>query len=264
MKSSLLLSSLVIAALGLAGCADSDSAVGELGNGVFRYRCDSATRHCVDGSAAQFPRSVALGSRFSLSYGRSDRRQSLSVLQAVSSHRLQERAGFWQAMKTGLAGVVALDPAGRVEDYSFVNVLTVHSVDVWVRSAERGVQGDARNDEWVRLSSPWPLRMGAAQPILLGATDLLGEELAGESVLQLQCTPALLSLTAPVEPSVTYALRPLEAGHASCELRGYDKTVRFDVQVTDDALPDDAGATDAGVTPDATGVDDLELEGGAP
>lgn len=101
--------------VGSADCGVGDSASGLLGNGDFTYECVSKSRDPQCSDASRFPKAIALGARFGLTYQRGYGPQSVVPVSAAAVKG--EYSSSWGDLPwpsgEGQRGFVALRP-GRI------------------------------------------------------------------------------------------------------------------------------------------------------
>lgn len=99
---------------------------GDNGKGAFRYECVASTDPTCQGSLVEqsFPKEIALGSVFAASFDGTTLSAATSttgtVLQSASTAVLHFESGQFRATSAGYGGLLALNSAGRVVDFTHV------------------------------------------------------------------------------------------------------------------------------------------------
>lgn len=119
----------------VAGCSAGNGDVnGNLGRGVFSYKCvdqsDSACKTAMSGPT-EFPGSIAEGAQFRMDYkANGDPTKSGNpTLRPVSSVYLSKEADTFTALKSGFGAVIAKSTTtGEVIDYTLIKINPVGSL----------------------------------------------------------------------------------------------------------------------------------------
>lgn len=236
-------------AFALAACTpvdlDPGTVSGELGNGVFRYDCDSSARRCdSNGSAPEFPARIAVGTRFSLSYEPNGYTSRVSLdLEPVSTSYLEVRDDGWSVLREGVAGILSRNASGDVYDYMYVELVAANSVRYF--SADVPEEG-GQDGSWVPLAD-MTLEQGARKQLVVEPLTRQGDPVAGEPLLEFSCDKPVVSLDKPLTRPRRYTLTANAEGEARCTLRALGQVQEFAVTVRSGSTPppNDAG-TDAG------------------
>jgi hypothetical protein len=155
----------------LAGCTSIDVQNGELGNGGFKYLCDSSTPKCqADGTAQVFPDAIASGARFNLRFERNGGKASVEALRPVAKdiiNTIDTDPPSFVAIKPGWGGFVARNASGELVDFSMTRI---------VRAARIKLPTSADTDTF-KLSLPYSGARATLRPVLVSSGDL---QLAGD------------------------------------------------------------------------------------
>lgn len=129
--------------LALPACSDTydfkpDPGFGELGVGVFLYRCPfGGDPHCANGedTAAQFPRAFAVGGRINLRYDwRDDDTEHLGdplpQLQSAAPALLARQGDGFTALVPGYAAVLAVTGNSQVVDLRHLHIREIDSLQI--------------------------------------------------------------------------------------------------------------------------------------
>lgn len=240
-------------ALLLAACLTDESTVrGELGKGLFQYACDSSTRSCVSGAATVFPERIAVGTRFDLSFETNAGTADTGSLQPASEQLLEIRDSSWRAVQEGTVGILDVLPDGSLYDYTFVNIEPADGVQLYLQRAGSSTDAEERSDlsGWDAVAARIELASGSRTNLVVEARASDGSALAGEALLDFDCEdPFVVELIRPTRRPARFALGALAAGSTVCRLQALGYTQRFEVTVSGETDPPDAGPgdeTDAG------------------
>ncbi len=152
-----------------ADALDPDQSPGELGNGAFRYECfDTEDAACPDGlTAEEFPDSVAVGSRFQISYEEFDPSGPTSAfkIEAASNVFVKRLDKGFEGISGGFAGLFAR----RTSDSTIIDIIHLRVADI----AELELRTD--DNKPLRVA----MRVGETQSVRTRTYDKSGNKLAG-------------------------------------------------------------------------------------
>lgn len=246
----------------LAACQlDPSSVRGELGKGTFQYTCDSSTRVCKAGVADKFPERIALDTRFDLGFVPNSGTVSTGSLRPASEQLLEIRDSSWRAIGSGTVGILDVLPDGSLYDYTFVTIEPATSVRFFTeRSAQARGVGTEQSDlnAWQDLGALLELQTGRSLKLIAEAQAADGSVLAGESLLDFECTTAgVAELVRPAQRPARFAIAGIGTGTTACTLHALGIAHTFEVRVTEAPEQPDGGAeeshdagVDAAVDPD--------------
>jgi hypothetical protein len=225
----------VLALAILPACKSNDPVVevveGALGHGEFQWECvDDRDITCGTGA---FPRAVALGSTFDLSFSVHDRvpnEVEVTRIESVSPHRLGDDGDFL-ALLPGQAAVVALGPSYAI-DFFTLDLLPVTGLSLWMRPEELDCVV-------VDCSDPGPVEPTAGGPVELArgvSTDVVvvpdsaGIQLGGAlNYTWTSATPERLAVTSSSGHGAT--LRGLAIGTAELVVQTGDHQQTFELTI---------------------------------
>jgi hypothetical protein len=219
---------LLLPACGPLG-ADTTGTTGELGNGVFSYLCDSDSDSVCDNGATgaqAMPKSVALGSRFSVNYSPSDPTDGSAIVEPVSEDFLtktDEVASSFKALKAGTAGLLAK----RGETVVDLLHLAIKAVD--------HLQVDATGDtiDGVREGvTALDLPVGRTLRLRALSVDVADEALAGALSCAWSTSDQAVAQVASLETDNEVTLQANAAGSATVRVQIEELAVEIALTVT--------------------------------
>ncbi len=242
-----------LASLGLLLVAcelDPSSVRGELGKGTFQYTCDSSTRTCKGGVADKFPERIAVDTRFDLGFVPNSGTASTGSLQPASEQLLEIRDSSWRAIGTGTVGILDVLPDGSLYDYTFVTIEPATSVRFFIerQSQSRAGAGTEQSDvnAWQDLGELLELQSGRSLKLIAEAQAADGSALAGESLLDFECTTAgVAELVRPAQRPARFAIAGVGTGTTTCTLHALGVARTFEVRVTATPEQPDGGAEES-------------------
>ncbi len=241
---------------------DPAPAPGELGAGVFLYRCpDLGDPHCSSGglTADEFPQAFARGSRFELVYDWTDEddrsKYSQPQLQSGAPALLTRDSDSFHAIATGFAAVLAVTGNSEVVDLVHLRIREVDNLHV--------VLADTPDAPIEQL----PLTTGQTTTLQARMIDSDKRRLGG--TLDFAWTsedPDILAITGGTD-SGTVRVAAGIAGTTNLQLQAPDFTVTVAITVEDTDDPDtDTGEPESstGEPGTSTGEPDTDTDTGEP
>ena len=236
----------VVAGCSLSTTPTPDGRKGNLGKGVFNYRCldgtndDVACRGLAGGtSPTKFPDSVAVGGRFRVTFTPSSDTQSAGnpTLRGVSTEYLaSDSNGEFHALKAGYVGIVAKSTVNSdVIDYTLMRIVDVKSLQLTLPAdpfpdAGTGDAGDASAVPDAGASA-FVLVVGGTQTITASPAGPRNEKLAGTlDYAWTTSDPSVLSLQG-TNPTSSMAILGKAAGRATLKVTSDNMEASYEVAV---------------------------------
>ena len=237
--------------LALPACSDTydfkpDPGFGELGVGVFLYRCPfGGDPHCANGedTATQFPRAFALGGRINLRYDwRDDDDEHLGdplpQLQSAASSLLVRQGDGFTALVPGYAAVLAVTGNSQVVDLRHLHIREIDSLQIVPGD------GDMTGSPGLSELDLAPGDRPGLQAIALDSDDVLLGGVLGYTWTT--ADPAVVAILAGSEGGLV-RLEALTPGATVLTLSQGELSLQLPITVTDEPITstDDSGSSGA-------------------
>ena len=237
--------------LALPACSDTydfkpDPGFGELGVGVFLYRCPfGGDPHCANGedTATQFPRAFALGGRINLRYDWRDDDdehfgEPLPQLQSAASSLLVRQGDGFTALVPGYAAVLAVTGNSQVVDLRHLHIREIDSLQIVPGD------GDMTGSPGLSELDLAPGDRPGLQAIALDSDDVLLGGVLGYTWTT--ADPAVVAILAGSEGGLV-RLEALTPGATVLTLSQGELSLQLPITVTDEPITstDDSGSSGA-------------------